>query len=105
METFMIPMVVKMILTKKFFAMSQMLLLKIHFVFYALQDLLRYTAYGFKIAEETLNLMSEIAGSGELDALTPERVWKEPLSIDGRSCRCVSKRSETVMLSKFYFLR
>lgn len=37
----------------------------------------RYTAYGFKIAEETLNLMSEIASSGELDALTPERVWKE----------------------------
>ncbi|MEK5794370.1 multifunctional CCA tRNA nucleotidyl transferase/2'3'-cyclic phosphodiesterase/2'nucleotidase/phosphatase, partial [Acinetobacter nosocomialis] len=36
----------------------------------------RYTAYGFKIAEETLNLMSEIASSGELDALTPERVWK-----------------------------
>ena len=29
--TFMIPMVVKMILTKKFFVMSQMLLLKIHF--------------------------------------------------------------------------
>ena len=37
----------------------------------------RYANYGFKIADETLQLMSEIAKSGELDALTPERVWKE----------------------------
>ncbi|ENU23399.1 multifunctional CCA protein [Acinetobacter proteolyticus] len=37
----------------------------------------RYAAYGFKIADETLQLMQEIAESGELDALTPERVWKE----------------------------
>lgn len=37
----------------------------------------RYASYGFKIADETLKLMQEIAKSGELDALTPERVWKE----------------------------
>ncbi|MCH7313605.1 multifunctional CCA addition/repair protein [Acinetobacter sp. ANC 3882] len=37
----------------------------------------RYASYGFKIADETLQLMQEIAKSGELDALTPERVWKE----------------------------
>jgi tRNA nucleotidyltransferase (CCA-adding enzyme) len=37
----------------------------------------RYAAYGFKIADETLQLMQDIAASGELNALTPERVWKE----------------------------
>ena len=37
----------------------------------------RYKALGFKVAEETLELMQELAKSGELEALTPERVWKE----------------------------
>ncbi|MFW2160493.1 multifunctional CCA addition/repair protein [Acinetobacter beijerinckii] len=37
----------------------------------------RYASYGFRIADETLQLMKDIAQSGELDALTPERVWKE----------------------------
>ncbi|HBO72778.1 MAG TPA: multifunctional CCA addition/repair protein [Acinetobacter sp.] len=37
----------------------------------------RYAAYGFKIADETIQLMKNIAKTGELDALTPERVWKE----------------------------
>lgn len=37
----------------------------------------RYAIYGFKVAEETLQLMRKIAQSGELSALTPERVWKE----------------------------
>ncbi|WP_414659755.1 multifunctional CCA addition/repair protein [Acinetobacter courvalinii] len=37
----------------------------------------RYASYGFKVAEETLQLMRKIAQSGELSALTPERVWKE----------------------------
>ena len=37
----------------------------------------RYATYGFKVAEETLQLMRKIAQSGELSALTPERVWKE----------------------------
>lgn len=37
----------------------------------------RYHALGFAIAPETLLLMQELAESGELDALTPERVWKE----------------------------
>ena len=32
---------------------------------------------GFKIAEETSLLMKEIALNGELNALTPERIWKE----------------------------
>ena len=37
----------------------------------------RYHQYGFKVAEETLQLMKQLADSGELKALTPERVWKE----------------------------
>lgn len=32
---------------------------------------------GFNVAPETLNLMREITDSGELDHLTPERVWQE----------------------------
>lgn len=37
----------------------------------------RYHAYGFKVAEETLALMRQLAQSGELNSLTPERIWKE----------------------------
>ncbi|MGB5888248.1 MAG: multifunctional CCA addition/repair protein [Acinetobacter venetianus] len=37
----------------------------------------RYATYGFKIADETIQLMKNVAKTGELDALTPERVWKE----------------------------
>ncbi|KXZ74012.1 Multifunctional CCA protein [Acinetobacter venetianus] len=37
----------------------------------------RYATYGFKIADETIQLMKNVAKIGELDALTPERVWKE----------------------------
>lgn len=37
----------------------------------------RYAHLGFRIADETLLLMSEMARDGELSLLTPERVWKE----------------------------
>ncbi|WP_341206070.1 multifunctional CCA addition/repair protein [uncultured Psychrosphaera sp.] len=37
----------------------------------------RYHHLGFTIAEETLALMAKIADSGELLALTPERIWQE----------------------------
>ena len=37
----------------------------------------RYAPLGFRVAGETLELMRQIADSGELDALTPERSWKE----------------------------
>ncbi|ATO19865.1 multifunctional CCA addition/repair protein [Acinetobacter sp. LoGeW2-3] len=37
----------------------------------------RYHAMGFRIAEETLDLMRQLTESGELNTLTPERVWKE----------------------------
>lgn len=37
----------------------------------------RYHHLGFSIAPETLKLMSQLSDSGELKALTAERVWKE----------------------------
>lgn len=37
----------------------------------------RYAPLGFGIAAETMELMQAMSASGELQALTPERVWKE----------------------------
>lgn len=37
----------------------------------------RYAALGFQVADETLALMHSISESGELQALTAERSWKE----------------------------
>lgn len=37
----------------------------------------RYAPLGFSVADETLELMRELADSGELKALTAERSWKE----------------------------
>ncbi|WDE16763.1 multifunctional CCA addition/repair protein [Acinetobacter schindleri] len=37
----------------------------------------RYHAMGFHVATETLDLMRQLTESGELNMLTPERVWKE----------------------------
>lgn len=37
----------------------------------------RFAPLGFSVAEETMQLMREVAASGELDALVPERVWQE----------------------------
>ena len=37
----------------------------------------RYAPLGFHIAPETLALMREMSDAGELQALTPERVWRE----------------------------
>ena len=39
----------------------------------------RFAPLGFKLAPETLTLMREMAGNGEVDALVPERVWQETL--------------------------
>lgn len=39
----------------------------------------RYAHLGFKVADETMQLMSSIVDSGELEHLTPERVWMETL--------------------------
>lgn len=37
----------------------------------------RFAHLGFTIAQETIELMRQIADSGELELLTPERVWQE----------------------------
>ncbi|WP_028109985.1 multifunctional CCA addition/repair protein [Ferrimonas futtsuensis] len=37
----------------------------------------RFHPQGFAVADETLALMADLAGSGELSHLTPERVWSE----------------------------
>ena len=37
----------------------------------------RYHQLGFRIAPETLQLMRSMVDSGEVDALVPDRVWKE----------------------------
>ncbi|WP_422776500.1 multifunctional CCA addition/repair protein [Pseudomonas mediterranea] len=37
----------------------------------------RYAPLGFKVADKTLELMRQLSDSGELEALTPERSWKE----------------------------
>ncbi|AFK69912.1 multifunctional CCA tRNA nucleotidyl transferase/2'3'-cyclic phosphodiesterase/2'nucleotidase/phosphatase [Pseudomonas putida SJTE-1] len=37
----------------------------------------RYAPLGFRVADETLALMRQISASGELQALTAERSWKE----------------------------
>ncbi|GAB1623088.1 multifunctional CCA addition/repair protein [Agarivorans albus] len=37
----------------------------------------RFHHLGFKVADETIELMREIAHSGELASLTPERIWRE----------------------------
>jgi len=37
----------------------------------------RYAHLGFAVAKPTIELMAEISDSGELEALTQERVWKE----------------------------
>lgn len=37
----------------------------------------RYADRGFKVAPETYSLMKKMVAAGEVDALVPERVWKE----------------------------
>src|SRR5262252_6958867 len=37
----------------------------------------RFAKLGFTVAPETQKLMAEIVASGEIEALTPERVWQE----------------------------
>src|SRR5262245_20852451 len=39
----------------------------------------RFAHLGFKVAAETRELMKRIVAAGEVDALVPERVWKETL--------------------------
>ena len=39
----------------------------------------RFQPLGFTVADETLELMKSITASGELEHLTPERIWQETL--------------------------
>jgi tRNA nucleotidyltransferase (CCA-adding enzyme) len=51
----------------------------------------RFGALGFKLAPETQTLLEHISVSGELDALVPERVWKE-----------LNRALETPMPARFF---
>ncbi len=48
----------------------------------------RYRSLGFEIAPETMQLMRRMVEDGEVDALVPERVWKETeTALGGHSIR------------------
>ena len=48
----------------------------------------RYSGLGFTIADETMQLMRRMVGNGEVDALVPDRVWKETeLALAGSNAR------------------
>ncbi|MCB1776504.1 MAG: HD domain-containing protein, partial [Candidatus Competibacteraceae bacterium] len=46
----------------------------------------RYAALGFRVAPETLELMRAMVAGGEVDHLTPERVWAETVRALGEVC-------------------
>lgn len=37
----------------------------------------RFQSFGFNVADETMSLMQQISDSGELNSLSPERIWRE----------------------------
>jgi len=39
--------------------------------------LARYAPLGFRVAEKTIELMRKMVAAGEVDALVPERIWRE----------------------------
>ncbi|MBF6058180.1 multifunctional CCA addition/repair protein [Thiomicrorhabdus heinhorstiae] len=41
----------------------------------------KLSPFGFQLADETRQLMSEMTSAGELEALTPERVWQEVVKV------------------------
>ena len=48
----------------------------------------RYRHLGFTVADETMDLMRRMVGNDEVDALIPDRVWKETeLALAGRDSR------------------
>ena len=48
----------------------------------------RYAPLGFRIAPETLELMRAMTADGEVDHLTPERVWAETARALSEPCPC-----------------
>jgi tRNA nucleotidyltransferase (CCA-adding enzyme) len=49
----------------------------------------RFAGLGFRIAPETLALMREMGARGEIDALVPERIWRETERALGESAPAV----------------
>jgi tRNA nucleotidyltransferase (CCA-adding enzyme) len=45
----------------------------------------RYRDLGFRVADETMQLMGDMVQDGEVDALVPDRVWKETEAALGES--------------------
>ena len=43
----------------------------------------RYAHLGFQVADETMTLMKKMVAAGEVDALTPERIWQETVKALG----------------------
>ncbi|MBF0368166.1 MAG: multifunctional CCA addition/repair protein [Magnetococcales bacterium] len=58
----------------------------------------RFHALGFQIAPDTLNLMTQLVDSGELDHLTPERVWME--TVKALASPRPSRYFETLRISR-----
>ncbi len=55
----------------------------------------RFAALGFRVADETLELMRRMSAAGEVSALVPERVWQETERALGEAHpRCSSRRCE-----------
>jgi len=54
----------------------------------------RFAHIGFRITPETRDLMRQMVADGEVDALVPDRVWKETeAALAGRSSVCRNRRS------------
>jgi tRNA nucleotidyltransferase (CCA-adding enzyme) len=55
----------------------------------------RFHHLGFSVAEETMRLMRRMVEDGEVDALVPDRVWKETeLALGGRDIRVFIENPE-----------
>lgn len=64
----------------------------------------RYAHLGFSVAPETLQLMRDIAHSGELATLSAERIWKElERSLNEHSAQCFIKTLAAVDAVKTLF--
>ncbi|WP_026349237.1 multifunctional CCA addition/repair protein [Arsukibacterium perlucidum] len=55
----------------------------------------RYAHLGFSVADETLALMAKLSDSGELNTLSPERVWQE-------TAKALSSQSPTAYFKLLY---
>lgn len=66
----------------------------------------RYAHLGFRIADETMTLMRDMNAAGELEHLTPERVWKETESaLTTRNPQVFFRSCATAAHCTFCFLK